>query len=352
MTGPSPPGRSVLVVSLGGTIAMLPTETRAEVTPALDADELVAAVPALSGAAQITTHALRRVPGAHLTIDDMIELAVLIERSVAEQGFDGIVVTQGTDTIEETAFALDLLVSCSEPVVVTGAMRHPSAAGADGPANLLAAVQVAASRAARDLGALVVLEDRIHAARFVRKAHASSPSAFASAVGPLGWVAEGTPRIALRPARRTPCQRPAPGASAEPVALVTVALGDDGRILRALPELGFGGAVVEAFGGGHVPVPVADAIGLISATMPVVVTSRARRGEVLRRTYGFTGSETDLAARGALSGGWLQGPAARVLLTLLLRRGLDRGAIEAVVDYLVGGGEPPLSERPPAGIAP
>lgn len=116
-----------------------------------------------------------------------------------EEGSDGIVITQGTDTIEETAFVLDLLVDAETPIVVTGAMRNPSLPGADGPANLLASVQVASSFAARGLGTLVVFNDEVHAARFVRKTHTQNPATFRSSpVGPIGWISEGTPRIPTR----------------------------------------------------------------------------------------------------------------------------------------------------------
>src|SRR4051794_29381200 len=182
---------TILLVSLGGTITM----TRSEgggITPTLTARDLVSAAPGIDAVATIRTVSPRRVPGASLTLDDLIELSRLLEERLSGD-VDGAVVIQGTDTIEETAFVLDCLVANPKPVVVTGAMRGAEAAGADGPANVLAATIVAASPQARERGALVVLNDEIHAARFVQKAHTALPSAFRSPlVGPVGLVVEGT----------------------------------------------------------------------------------------------------------------------------------------------------------------
>jgi L-asparaginase len=214
------------------------------------------------------------------------------------------------------AYALDLLVRSPRPVVVTGAMRNPTVAGADGPANLLAAVQTATSAAAVGLGCLVVLNDEIHAARLVVKGHTARPDAFVSPLGgPLGYVAEGLPRVLLRPVS-APVALPGDVAP-RPVGLVTAVLGDDGSALRFAAQRSEG-VVVEAMGGGHVPPGVADAIGDVAPTRPVVLASRTHAGEILRNTYGFPGSERDLLDRGAVSAGWLNARKARVLLSLLL----------------------------------
>jgi L-asparaginase len=325
----------VSILSLGGTIAMA-GQGASGVVPALSAEDLVAAVPVLAEVASIEASSFRMVPSAHLKLDDVVALAGEVVRRVGS-GADGVVVTQGTDTLEEVVFALDLLLEADAPVVVTGAMRNPTLPGADGPANLLASVRVAASQVARGLGALVVLNDEIHAARFVQKTHSASPAAFQSPItGPIGWVAEGTPRVVLRPPRRHRVAVPA-DAPDRPVALVTAALGDDGRTLDALERLGYEGLVVEAFGGGHLPDAWMEALSRLAASMPVVYASRTGRGEMLRGTYGFPGSETDLRARGLIPAGFLDGPKARVLLSLLLRGGAPREEMaRAFEGYLRG----------------
>lgn len=303
----------IAVIALGGTIAMKPGDGGG-VVPKLTADDLVAAVPGLSDVARIHASTFRQVPGAHLDLHDAVDLAGEIERTL--ETCAGVVITQGTDTIDEMAYALDLLVRSPRPVVVTGAMRNPTVAGADGPANLLAAVQTAASAAAVGLGCLVVLNDEIHAARLVVKGHTARPDAFVSPLGgPLGYVAEGLPRVLLRPVS-APVALPADVAP-RPVGLVTAVLGDDGSALRFAAQRSEG-VVVEAMGGGHVPPGVADAIGDVAPTLPVVLASRTHAGEILRNTYGFPGSERDLLGRGAVSAGWLNARKARVLLSLLL----------------------------------
>ena len=173
----------VTLLSLGGTISMT-SDGGGAVLPRLDADALVASIGPVAERVEVRARAIRRVSGPSLRLDDIYELADVIE-SCLDGGSDGVVVSQGTDTIEETAFLLDLLLERREPIVITGAMRAPSAPGADGAANLAAAVVTAASRL--DLhGVVVVVNDEIHAAARVQKRHSFRTSAFASDGGELG----------------------------------------------------------------------------------------------------------------------------------------------------------------------
>lgn len=318
----------VAVISLGGTIASTndPQSSGGGVTPRLGASELAAAIPELSAVARLETVSFRQTASGDLTFTDLIELATEIKERF-ENGYAGVVVTQGTDTIEETSFALDLLVESTHPVVVTGAMRNPTLVGPDGPANLLAAVQVAASPYAEGIGCAVVLNDEIHAARFVLKTNTSSPSTFRSMVaGPLGWVAEGKPQIAFRHAE-LPHFTALSGRAVPAVALLKVTLGDDERLIGSLESLGYAGLVVEGFGGGHVPSHMAPALGRLAERIPVVLASRTGSGSVLRKTYGFQGSEQDLLARSLIPAGFLDGLKARVLMSLLLADGADSDGV-------------------------
>ena len=315
----------VAVFSLGGTIAM--TGSGRGVTPTLAAADLIQGVPGLDRVARLEARALHAAPSIDLTYADIAEVAAAI-REAFSGGVDGVVVTQGTDTLEETAFLLDLLLPAAAPVVVTGAMRNPSLAGADGPANLLAAVRVAVSPDATGLGVVVVVNDEIHAARYVRKLHVSRPSSFASpTVGPIGWIVEDRVRIALRPARPTPTliwSGPPPL-----VPLVAISFAMDPRELAALVHPQVAGAVIAGAGSGHVPSRFVEMLEALAERAPVILASRVGAGETYRQTYAYAGGEMDLVRRKLIPSGYLDAGKARILLTVLLAGGADRARIAA-----------------------
>lgn len=290
----------VAVASLGGTITMTGAGA---VSPTLGARELVAGLDV----GEIAT--LATIPGASLTFATLLEAFDWADAQVA-RGASGVVVVQGTDTLEETAYFFDCLWPHDEPVVVTGAMRHPGLPGADGPANLAAAVAVAGAANSRGRGALLVLNDSVHAARWVRKTHSSLPNAFESFPGPVGLVVEGVPQY-FHPAHRV-AALPRP-VDVPTVPLLECAVDDDGSLLDLLPV---GAVVLAAAGVGHVSAGMAEAIS--RAGFPVVVASRTGAGTTFRGTYGFVGSESDLIARGAVMAGWLCPRKARVLARLAL----------------------------------
>ena len=306
----------ILFLSLGGTITMVP-DAGGGITPQLGAAELVASIPDLAKVAQIEARSPMRLPSPSLSLGHLVDVAREVDEAF-RQGVDGAVVIQGTDTLEESAFLLDLLVPGDKPVVVTGAMRGADAPGADGPANLLASARVAASPEARGQGVFAVLNYDIHAARFVQKVHTTHPSAFESPLtGPLGVVAEGRPRFYTRVDRK-PSLPIALGAP-PPVPLIRIAMGSEGQFLNALPDLGYKGLVVEGLGAGHVPADMAPVMGEIAARIPVALASRCAAGPVFTSTYGYPGGEIDLVRRGLIPSGFLTGLKARLLMGLALR---------------------------------
>jgi L-asparaginase len=311
-------------LALGGTIASTRTDGNAGVSAVLTAQDIAASVEGIDEVADLRSSQFLQIPSASITLAQVLSLRDEIAARVAA-GSRGVVLTQGTDTIEEVAFALDLLWDGDAPIVVTGAMRNPSLPGADGSVGR--PPPVAASEAARGLGALVVMNDEIHAARFVRKVHTSSLAAFQSvATGPIGWVSEGHVRIVNRPVGRTHITVAAE-AAVPPVALVRLALGDDGRLLGTLAGLGYAGAVIEAMGGGHVAEVTVPLVRELSRRMPVVLASRTGSGDVLAATYRFKGSEIELLEAGLISAGPLDGLKARLLLSLCLAAGYAPGRI-------------------------
>ncbi len=281
----APSARRIHIIALGGTIAMT-RSTGGGVAP-------------------------------QLTARDLITLS-LIHISEPTR-------LQGTDTLEETAYLLDLLYHGEAPVVLTGAMRNPTMAGADGPANLLAAVRTAASPEARSRGVLAVFADEIHTARHVRKVHSTSIGAFASPnAGPVGHVIEDSVRFHFSAERSTgslsPFCRPAD------VEIVEASLGSSGVLLDGL-EGHVDGVVVAAFGAGHLPATWVNRIEKIASSIPVVLATRTGAGSVLTSTYTFAGSEQDLLGRGVIRAGSLDARKARLLLLAHLRAGSDREAI-------------------------
>jgi L-asparaginase len=303
----------VAVLTTGGTVAMRHDPQAGGAVPALSPDDLAAVLPA--GAPPLATEAICNLPSSHFTLETLWHIRARVAEWAARPDVDGVVVTHGTDTLEETAYLLDLTVPGEKPLVVTGAMRAASDPGADGPANLWAAIRVAASPAARGLGALVVLNDEIHAARYVAKTDTHSTAAFQSpGWGPLGRVEPDGPRLAWRVERRVmDCPR-----LEERVALVTLAVGMAAHPLEDAVARGARGVVLETLGGGRVPpwwLPVIERA--VREGVAVVITSRCPAG-VVGDTYGYEGGYQTLRRLGCLFSPGLNGPKARVRLMAVL----------------------------------
>ncbi len=307
----------LIVLAAGGTIAMTDRDA-----PRLDARALAVALPQVRDLAEVETRDLLAKPSAALTLAD---LALIAKAAVdAAQSADGVVITHGTDTLEETAFAVSLLAQTPNPIVLTAAMRRADQLGADGPANLLAAARVAAAPAARGKGVLVVMDDEIHAAPLISKIHSFRPHAFSSRpFGPIGYVAEDRVRFALAPAAAMP--RLAYGGGAPVVPVLEAGPGFERETIAALAAGGIDGLVLSLPGAGHIAAEAAPDLGRLAERMPVVFASRTGAGETFRASYGYAGGEIDLIARGLIPAQSLDARKARVALQLLLSDGADAG---------------------------
>jgi L-asparaginase len=285
----------------------------------MDAAALVEAVPQLDAVEHLETETLLELPGPHLSLRQALDVANRA-REVAEAG-EGVVITTGTDTMEELGVLCAMTYGGEVPIVLTGANRPASNPGADGPANLLDAVTVAGAGSAAGLGVVIVFGGEIHAAMSARKVDSTGPSAFGSPVaGPLGRIVEGRLWLHARPIR------PAPLVVERleyRVAIVTATLGDEGDVLAELAA-SREGLVLVALGAGHLS---ASAIGELRTALqqiPVLVTCRPERSSMLFDTYGFDGAERDLRQSGAVCAPFLSPQAARIALLCCLGAGLDR----------------------------
>lgn len=291
----------------------------AAASPDLDADDLLRSIPRSVEIEDLNAETLINVPSAHLTLGDQLDIC-RAARDAARRGI-GVVVTHGTDTLEETAMLCDVLHDAEAPIVFTGAIRPASSPGADGPANLVDAISVAASDAAAGMGVLVCFGGEIHHARGARKTDTTSLVAFSSPqTGPLGRVTEGHPTIWSK-IPRNPALDP-PHLKGR-VLVVPTSAGDDGALARAALETDPDGVVIGTLGAGHVSPGILELWAEAAERIPVVVYSRPERGVILNATYGYRASERDLRQTEVIPAGFLSPQAARMKLLACLASGLS-----------------------------
>ncbi|MDE1184436.1 asparaginase [Paraburkholderia sp.] len=311
----------IAVLATGGTIAGAApdaTNTSGYQAGVLGVGHLLDAVPALSGVAQVQAEQIASVDSKDMAMPLWTTLAQRINVLQADPSIDGIVVTHGTDTLEETAYLLHLTVKGAKPVVLTAAMRPASALSADGPLNLLNAVTVAASAASRGQGVLVAFNNRIHCARDVVKTSTYAVDAFQSPeVGALGWVQDGRVEFQRSPLRaHTDATGFVIGASWPSVEVVVSYAGASRVAVDALVAAGVRGIVVAGTGNGSIHATIQQAlVDAVSQGVAVVRASRVGSGHVMRN-----GAASD-DALGFVSAGSLNPYKARVLLMLALAAG-------------------------------
>lgn len=306
--------KKVVIITTGGTIAMKRSPMVGGAVPMLKGEDFLSQLPRTG--VELVFEEFSNLPSSHLTPAHALELGRRIEGLLASDAVHGAVVTHGTDTLEETAFLLDLTLQSPKPVVLTGAMRTATALGYDGISNLAAAILLAASDEARGQGTLLVFNETVFAAADVQKVHSQAADAFAApGSGPLGRIEGG--RVWLRhrsgPRLTIPCSR-----LQETVDLITIGQGADDRMLRHAIADGVGGVVLEVFGGGRVPPWWLPTISeAISKRTAVVVATRCGAGS-LYDEYGYVGAYHDLQRIGVLFAHNLNGVKARIKLMVAL----------------------------------
>jgi len=315
----------VAVIFTGGTISMVADPAAGGKVPTLDGAAILARAPGIEDIADLVPIDLGRTPASHFSFPKLFEIASEIRRAQADPATDGVVVVQGTDVIEETAFLWDLVLDGDSPVIVTGAMRAASDANDDGPANLRDAVRCAAAPELRGQGVQVVLDGTINPADAVTKTHASALDTFQCLdTGPLGRVVGE--RVVLD-RERGPRRSLATDRAAEGVLLLTAHVAMDGSLLDAAAALHPAGIVVEATGAGNTAGALVEAAArAIEQGIVVAFTTRCAAGAA-STGYAFPGGGATWQRAGALLAGHLSGPKARIALALGLGAGLDRAAL-------------------------
>jgi L-asparaginase len=322
--------RLVALVFTGGTISMRHDPGARGAVPSLGAEEIIAAARGINDVAQLEVHEWGRFPGPHMTVEREWELRNTLRALAQRVDIDGIVVTHGTDTIEESAYLMMRSIESPKPIVFTGAMRTASELSWDGPANLTDSVRVAASDDARGYGTLVTLNGRIFSALDVTKAHTHMLDAFESpGLGPVGVVDDG--EVVFRRTLPAPAPILSPASLASPVDIVLAYSGADARLVD-VSRVTARGVVIAALGRGNVPPAMADGIRRCTSDgLPVVIASRAPRGRV-GQTYGYEGGGRRLADAGAIFTGARRPQQARIDLMLALGSDLAGEALRAVFD--------------------
>lgn len=323
----------IAVVFTGGTIASLPDAATGAAIPTLDGEGILARIPGIRDLADLEPIDRGLVSASHLSLTQIVELAGVIQAAVDRDDIDGVVLAQGTDSIEETSFCFDLLVRSDKPVVVVGAMRTSADPAWDGPRNMRDAVRVASAPELRGQGTFVVMGGRILPADDAVKLHSHADDAFgAPNSGSLGEVGErGVRVIRARGPRRSLAR--ALVAAAEPCFLVIATVGLDGSVVRALGGLRPAGLVIAASGSGNTHPDLLDAcLEQLARGVAVVLTTRCCAGRAAP-AYGFPGGGARWVDTGAMPAGHLGGPKARVALALGLGAGLrDLGLREFLAD--------------------
>lgn len=313
----------LLLIHTGGTIAMSQSGS-GHVAPS-DVNPIDATLPKATDIARITTKHFSNLPSPHMTPDKMLELAQFIQAQLTQDTYDGVVITHGTDTLEETAYFLQITLGAPVPIVLTGAMRSSNEVGSDGEFNLITALRVATSEVARGKGVLVVFNGEIHSAFNVTKTHTSSVDTFKSVhFGNVGMVTKDHVLIYSQPTNRQPKMI---STITKRVAVLKVVAGMEPDLLDAVLDIGYDGLVLEVLGQGNVPPTLLSALSRLVTEIPVVIVSRCFNG-IVQDVYGYDGGGKQLKEMGIIFSNGLNSQKARLRLLVELESGSSRPVME------------------------
>lgn len=317
--------KHLLVIHTGGTISMSQDQSNKVVTN--DINPISMHQDVINQYAQIDELNPFNVPSPHMTIQHVKQLKDIILEAVTNKYYDGFVITHGTDTLEETAFLLDLILGIEQPVVITGAMRSSNEIGSDGLYNYISAIRVASDEKARHKGVMVVFNDEIHTARNVTKTHTSNTNTFQSPNhGPLGVLTKDRVQFHHMPYRQQALENVNDKLN---VPLVKAYMGMPGDIFSFYSREGIDGMVIEALGQGNIPPSALEGIQqLVSLNIPIVLVSRSFNG-IVSPTYEYDGGGYQLAQQGFIFSNGLNGPKARLKLLVALSNNLDKAEIKS-----------------------
>ena len=313
--------KKIAIIFNGGTISMKIDEKIKAAVPSLSAEEIMSMIPGVEKYAEIEAYTFSSMPSPHMTLETMLKLSEFTTELVEREDIDGVVITHGTDTLEETAYLLDLTVKTKKPVVVTGAMRSGSELGYDGPFNLATSICTAISDEAVGRGVLVCFNGELNSASEVTKANSMALNAFRTPnFGPIGIV-DNDNVIFYRDANHL--EKYDVSKIEKQVALIKCVVDMDSSYIDYLIEKGCGGIVIEALGRGNVPPKMVEGIKkAIELEIPVVVVSRCFEGRVFE-SYGYEGGGKQLKDLGVIFGDTLPGQKARIKLILAINSGMN-----------------------------
>lgn len=320
--------KKVALIFTGGTISMKVSSKLQGAIPGVSPEEIVATLQEATDYDNLEAIEFSKLPSPSITPENMYELKNVIDRYVNDDGYVGVVIVHGTDTLEETAFFLDVVSKSDKPIVVTGSMKNASELGYDGLTNLDSSVKTVMSGESRQKGVLVVMNYQIHAASEVTKTHTLNLDTFKSIeFGPLGII-DDEDVLYYRMHKRK--DYPLKNAYGENVALLKAYAGMKGDVIDYYIEAGYEGLVIEALGRGNVPPPLMHGIKKARAHgLEIVITSRTIAGRVLD-TYGYVGGGKDLVRQGCILGGTLSGVKARILLMIALKNGCRHEELQKI----------------------